>query len=111
MDALDIELDAPDAVLCGPFLFDQLQPLVVDSPRLQVCRGQPWAAAKIVVAGEAGLGEDSMHRATAPAAVGRKGVCHQRLRAMNAARHRRQGLPRRSIAGGWLRGGHGEGES
>jgi len=110
MNALDIELEAGDAVICGPFLFDQLQPLVVDSTGFQVRRRKSGAATKIVIPGEARLGEDSVYRATAPAAIWSKRVINQRLRTVITAGRGRQGLPRRNIANGWLRSGHGEWE-
>ena len=111
MDALDVELDTRDAGFLGAAFFDELEPLVVDSAGIQVCRGKPGAAAKVVISGEAGLGQDSMHGPTTPAAIWREGVIDQGLRTVNTAGHRRLGLPRRNVANGWLRGGHGEWES
>ena len=74
VNALNIQVDAGDAAFSGPFLFDQLQPLVVDSAGLEVRGRKSRAASQLIVAGEAGFREDSMDRATTPAAVRRKGV-------------------------------------
>jgi hypothetical protein len=51
-----------------------------------------------------------VHRATAPAAIWSKRVINQRLRTVITAGRGRQRLPRRNIANGWLRSGHGEWE-
>lgn len=88
MDSLHVELDAPDAPVARTVVFDELQPLVIDTPRVEVSRGKPRAATQIVVSREACLLQDRMHGSASAAAIGRERGVDQRLGAVYAARNR-----------------------